>query len=143
VILVDLNLLVYAINADAPSHRRARAWWEKTLSGDDPVALAWPVVLGFLRLTTRAGLFPRPMSATRALRVMGEWIEQPPVVLVHPGEGHWKLLRELLEQTGSAGNLTTDAHLAALAIEYGATLCSTDHDFARFAPRLTFSNPIA
>jgi toxin-antitoxin system PIN domain toxin len=141
--VVDLNLLLYAINVDAPHHERARAWWEETLSGEEPVGLAWIVVLGFLRLATRKGLFPQPLTCEQALDVAEEWIRHSAVVLLPPGERHWSVLRTLLEDAGTAGNLTTDAHLAALAIEYDATLCSTDNDFARFRPLLRFVNPIA
>jgi toxin-antitoxin system PIN domain toxin len=141
--VVDLNLLLYAINIDAPHHERARAWWEETLSGEEPVGLAWSVVLGFLRLATRKGLFPQPLAGEQALDVAEEWIRHSAVVLLLPGQRHWSVLRTLLEAAGTAGNLTTDAHLAALAIEYDATLCSTDNDFARFRPLLRFVNPIA
>jgi uncharacterized protein len=141
--IVDLNLLLYAINRDAPQHERARAWWEETLSGEEPVGLTWSVVLGFLRLTTRKGLFPQPLTCEQALDVAEEWIRHPAVLLVHPGERHWSVVRTLLEGAGTAGNLTTDAHLAALAIEHDATLCSTDSDFERFRPLLRFVNPIA
>lgn len=140
--VVDLNLLLYATNADAPQHSKARSWWEGALNGDEQVGLPWPVALGFLRLTTRGGILPRPLTPRQALDTLEEWIEHPQVVLLHPGEGHWAILRELVEATGAAGNLTTDAHLAALTIEYGATLYSTDVDFGRF-PTLKFRNPLA
>ncbi len=140
--VVDLNLLIYAVNEDAPQHARARRWWEATLNGDEQVGLAWPVALGFLRLSTRAGVLPRPLSAKQALDVVQAWMDHPLVVRLQAGDQHWVILRELLEPTGMAGNLTTDAHLAALAIEYGGTLCSTDGDFARFKS-LKFENPLA
>jgi uncharacterized protein len=140
--IVDLNLLVYAVNSDAPKHERARTWWEGALSGEEPVGLAWVVVLGFLRLSTRAGLFPQPLTCEQALDLAEEWIQHPVVVLLHPGERHWTVLRKLLEGASAAGNLTTDAHLAALAIEYDATLYSTDSDFTRFRPLLRIVNPI-
>lgn len=140
--LVDLNLLLYAINTEAPHHQRAHAWWEATLSGTETVGLAWPVVLGFLRLSTRPGLFPQPLTCEQALQVLDEWIQQPVVVLLNPGERHWALLRGLLEKAGTAGNLTTDAFLAALAVEYDAELCSADTDFLRFPPPLRYLNPL-
>jgi len=130
--LVDLNALLYAVNRDAAHHARVRAWWEETLAGDDPVALAWPVVLGFLRLTTHPAVFPKPLSPDAALELVGSWLELDTVRLVTENERQWPLLRELLAETGAAGNLTTDAHLAALAISHGATLVSCDTDFARF-----------
>ncbi|MCC7179691.1 MAG: type II toxin-antitoxin system VapC family toxin [Acidobacteria bacterium] len=140
--VVDLNLLLYAVNADAPHHERARAWWEAALAGDEQVGLAWPVVLGFLRLSTRAGIMPRPLTTRQAVDVVQEWVDHSQIVLLHPGAGHWSVLRGLLESAGTAGNLTTDAHLAALALEYGATLCSTDTDFSKFKG-LKFVNPLA
>jgi len=140
--VVDLNLLLYATNADAPQHAKARSWWETALNGDEQVGLAWPVVLGFLRLTTRGGILPRPLTSQQALDTAGEWVSHPQVVMLHPGDGHWEILRDLIESKGAAGNLTTDAHLAALALEYEATLYSTDRDFARFS-KLKCRNPIA
>lgn len=139
--VVDLNLLLYAINEDAPQHAKARRWWEATLNGDEQVGLAWPVVLGFLRLCTRSGILPRPLTPRQALDIAGEWVAHPLVALLHPGDGHWAILRGLMESVGVAGNLTTDAHLAALAIEYDATLYSTDGDFSRFSS-LRFKNPL-
>jgi len=139
--VVDLNLLLYAVNEDAPEHAPARAWWESTLNGEEQVGLAWAVVLGFLRLSTRRGVLPRPMGAAEALDVVDEWVAHPLVTLLHPGDSHWEILRGLLDATGTGGNLTTDAHLAALALEYDAVLYSTDRDFARFRP-LRFVNPI-
>lgn len=139
--VVDLNLLLYAINEDAPQHPKARRWWESTLNGDEQVGLAWPVVLGFLRLCTRGGIVPRPLTPRQALDTVGDWVAHPLVVLLLPGDGHWTLLRGLIESTGLAGNLTTDAHLAALALEYDATLYSTDTDFSRFSS-LRFKNPL-
>ena len=126
---IDLNVLLYATNSDARQHAKARAWWELALNGDEQIGLAWPVVLGFLRLTTRAGVLPRPLSPKQALDVLEEWIQHPLVAMIHPGDEHWSILRDIIESSGTAGNLTTDAHLAALAIEYDATLCSSDRDF--------------
>jgi toxin-antitoxin system PIN domain toxin len=141
--VVDLNILLYAVNRDAPHHQRAREWWEAVLSGRETVGLSWTVALGFLRISTRPGIFPQPLTPAEALDVVEDWIRQPIVALLHPGERHWAILRKLIEGTGTAGNLTTDAHLAALAIEYAAELCSSDNDFARFRPELSFTNPLA
>ncbi len=140
--VVDLNLLLYASNRDAPEHEKASSWWKSALSAEEPVGLAWIVILGYLRITTRPGPFPRPLTHRQALDDVGDWIERRNVVLLHPGERHWSVLRSLIEQVGTAGNLTTDAHLAALAVEYSATLYSTDNDYARFRPTLRFVNPI-
>jgi uncharacterized protein len=139
--VVDLNVLLYAVNRDAPQHQGARRWWESSMNGDEQVGLAWPVILGFLRLSTRSGILPRPLTSTQALDTVQDWIEQPLVVLLAPGDGHWTRFRSLIETAGLAGNLTTDAHLAALALEYDATLYSTDADFARFAT-LRVVNPL-
>ena len=108
----------------------------------ETVALPWVVVLGFLRITTSHRIMPRPLTAEQALAIVDGWLEMPGVVLLNPGEEHWSILRELLAASGTAGNLTTDAHLAALAIEHGCELYSTDGDFARFG-RLRWVNPIA
>jgi hypothetical protein len=133
VILVDANLLIYAVDADSPRHREARAWLEETLSGSRRVGLAWVVILAFLRITTRAGILHRPLPPDRALAYVDSWLEQPFVRAIGPGAHHWAVLRTLLATTGTAGNLTSDAHLAALALEHGAAVYSTDRDFARFA----------
>lgn len=139
--VVDLNLLLYAVNEDAPEHAAARRWWESALNADEQVGLAWTVVLGFLRLTTRRGVLPSPMTPAQAFDVVEEWVAHPLVTLLHPGDAHWGVLRRLLDASGTGGNLTTDAHLAALAIEYDATLFSTDRDFARFRS-LKLVNPL-
>jgi hypothetical protein len=142
VILLDANLLIYAMNEDAPLHRKAKAWLESTLSGSETVGLSWNVLLAFLRVSTRAALFREPLSAQLALDIIGEWLDQPAATIVHPGPRHLPILRGLLLPLGVGGNLTGDAHLAALAIEHGAELCSSDSDFARF-PGLKWRNPLA
>ena len=141
-ILVDANLLIYAIDSDAPQHVRARPWLERVLSGADPVGLPWIVILAFIRITTRDGIMRRPLPLDAALAYVQSWLQQPCVEVVEPGEHHWPILCRLLEATGAAGNLTSDAHIAALALERGAAVCSTDHDFARF-PGILHVNPLA
>lgn len=131
-ILVDANVLVYAIDSDSPHHRAARRWLEGALSGAAPVGFAWVVLLAFLRVTTRPGILRRPLSPEKATAFVDEWLAQPNARAVAPGEGHWQILRTLLKATGTAGNLTSDAHLAAMALERGASICSTDRDFERF-----------
>jgi toxin-antitoxin system PIN domain toxin len=133
VILVDTNLLIYAVDADAPNHRLARRWFEAAVSRGEHVGLPWVVLLAFLRITTREGILDRPLPANAALAYVDEWLRLPTVEAVGPGPQHWRILRNLLRTTGTAGNLTSDAHLAALAIERGAAVYSTDHDFGRFA----------
>ena len=140
--VVDLNLLLYAVNRDSPRHEDAKAWLDTTLSGDETVALPWVVLLGFLRIATNRHVLPRAITIDQAVSVVDSWLAQPAVVALSPGDEHWSILNALLTEAGSAGNLTTDAHLAALAIEHGAELCSTDADFARF-PRLRWVNPLA
>ena len=131
-ILIDANLLIYATNSDAPRHAAARAWLDETLSGVTPVGLPWVCVLAFLRIMTSSRIFDRPMPVDDAIDRVGAWLDQPFVDAIVPGERHWPILRNLLRTTGMAGNLTTDAHVAAMAIEHGATVYSADHDFKRF-----------
>lgn len=140
--LVDANLLLYAVNRSSAHHRRARHWLEDILSGDEPVGLPWVVMLAFIRLATSDHVFPRPLSVEQAIAIVDGWLAMPAVVTVSPGKNHWLVLKRLLLESGTAANLTTDAHLAALAIENGAELCSADTDFARF-PTLRLVNPVA
>ena len=139
--LVDLNLLIYAVNRDAPHHTAARRWWEDCLSGSEPIGLAWAVILGFLRITTHPRVMPHPMTSEQAIDVVDDWLCQPVVHVVSPTERHWDIFRQLVKPLGTAGNLTMDAHLAALAVEHGATLCSTDVDFSRFR-MLQWTDPL-
>ena len=141
-ILVDANLLIYPIDSDSPQHDRARPWLERVLSDAAPVGLPWIGILAFVRITTRAGIMRRPLSPAETRDYVDSWLQQPCVEIIAPGERHWPILRRLLEVTGTAGNLTSDAHIAALALERGAAVCSTDHDFARF-PGIRHVNPLA
>ena len=139
--LLDVNLLLYAMDETAPDHERARRWVEDVLSSPETVALPWVVLLAFVRLSTRAVVFAEPLTVDEALDVVDGWLARPNTTVVHPGPRHAALLRELLEPLGAAGNLTTDAHLAALAREHGATLCSRDADFSRF-PGVDWLDPL-
>lgn len=141
-ILPDVNLLVYAHDTRSREHEPARAWLEGVLSGDEPVALAWVVLLGFVRLTTNPRAVADPLPVDGVLRRVDALLAQPQVRIVHPGHRHGELLFGFLRALGAAGNLTTDAHLAALAVEHGCTLYSTDADFARF-PGLDWQNPLS
>ena len=141
-IVVDLNLLVYATNEDALQHDSARRWWEGVLSRGESVGLAWVVVLGFLRLTTNPRVMPRPLTPEQAMGIIDSWLDQPAVQMLEATERHWEILKEILAPLGTAGNLTSDAHLASLAIEHGARLVSTDNDFARFSG-LRWVNPLS
>jgi toxin-antitoxin system PIN domain toxin len=137
----DLNLLLYAVDRSAPDHAAALAWWERTLSGGETVGLAWTVLVGFVRLTTNARVVRSPLSADDALDHIDRWLAHPLTTVVDPTGRHARVLRDLLAGTGTGGNLVADAHLAALAIEHGAELCSADRDFGRF-PGLRWSNPL-
>ncbi|MCX6551981.1 MAG: PIN domain-containing protein [Acidobacteria bacterium] len=112
------------------------------LNGRRPVGLAWVTVLGFIRIATHRQILARPLHAPAACSRVRSWLAQPCVTILHPGDRHPDVLFGLVEHLGTAGNLTTDAHLAALCIEYNAELHSTDADFARF-PGLRWRNPIA
>jgi toxin-antitoxin system PIN domain toxin len=132
VILVDANILIYATNRDAERHDIARHWLDDRLSGTASVGLPWPSLLAFLRLTTNPRLFERPLSMAVAWKQIAAWLDAEPSWVPQPTERHTEFLAPLLDQPGIQGNLMPDAHLAALAIEHGLTLCSTDSDFARF-----------
>ncbi len=140
-ILVDANLLIYAVNLDARQHETARSWLDKTLSGTVDVGLPWICVLAFLRVATHPHVFPSPLHPDQAIDLVESWLNQPFVNMVAPTDGHWPILRNLIRMTGTSGNLTSDAHVAALAIEHGATICSADHDFKRF-PGVHHVNPL-
>lgn len=138
----DVNLLLYAVDSSAPRHRAARRWLEAQLSGAETFAFSWSVLLAFLRLSTNSRIFTDPMTPADAFDTVEGWLGQPCTTIVHPTERHAALLRELIEPLGTAANLTSDAHLAALSVEHGAELCSSDRDFSRF-PMVRWSDPLA
>jgi uncharacterized protein len=140
-LIPDVNLLVYAYDADAPHHALAREWWEGALSGERAVGLPWLVTLGFIRIMTHRRVLRKPMEAKDCVKAVRSWLDQPRVQILTPGEQHGNILFALLTTLGTAGDLTTDAHLAALAIEYKAELVSNDADFARFQG-LRWFNPL-
>ena len=140
--LVDVNLLLYAVDERSPHHRLAKPWLEERLSESETFAFAWAVILAFVRLATNPRVFDAPLSLDEALDLVDSWLAQPCATVVQPTDRHSTLLRELLAPLGTAGNLTSDAHLAALAVEHGAELCSADADFGRFA-RVRWVNPLA
>ena len=140
--LVDANLLLYAVDEASPHHETAKPWLEEQLSGPATFAFAWAALLAFVRLATNPRVFAAPLNLEEALDLVDGWLDQPATTVVHPTTRHSRILRELLESLGTAGNLTSDAHLAALSIEHGAELCSGDRDFARF-PRVRWFNPLA
>jgi len=142
VIIPDVNVLLYAYDTDAPEHVPARAWWETALGDSRPVGLPWMVALGFLRIATNRRANDHPLTPEVACSHVESWLAQPQVFLLHPGQRHAMVLFDLVRRLGTAGNLTSDAHLAALAIEHQAEIFSTDADFSRF-PGLRWTNPLA
>jgi toxin-antitoxin system PIN domain toxin len=140
-IVPDVSILIHAYNSASSKHKAARIWWEQTLTLPRPVGLPWATILGFLRITTHRGILENPMFPADAIRHARSWLAVPGVQILTPGETHAETLFRLIGHLGTAGNLTTDAHLAALAIEYQAELASTDADFARF-PGLRWFNPV-
>jgi toxin-antitoxin system PIN domain toxin len=141
VILVDANVLIYASVDSFPQHERARNWLDERLNGVAPVGLPWPSLLAFLRVTTNPRVFGRPTPVSAAWRQVLAWLGCEPAWIPQPTERHREILSELLAAPGVQANLVQDAHLAALAIEHGLILCSTDGDFARFSG-LRWENPI-
>ncbi len=139
-ILIDANILLDAYNSSSKRHERARRWLEGIFSGREPARLAWATILAFLRIGTNPRAFPYPFSMAEAVAIVSEWLDRSSAEVLEPGERHWTLLSGLLQEGQARGPLVTDAHLAALAIEHGATLCSSDRDFARF-PGLRVLNP--
>ncbi len=131
-IIPDVNLLIYAYNTDAPHHDHAKAWWESLMSGRRDIGLPWVVGLGFVRLMTNPRVMQRPLTAADALGHVRSWMERAHVQVLQPGPRHLDILDSFAAQQVMSSALTTDAHLAALAIESGAELHSNDSDFARF-----------
>lgn len=138
--VLDANILLYAYNSDAPQQRAAAGWLTKLLESGESVGLPWVTIWAFLRVSTNARIWPRPLPAAEAFRVIGEWLAQPGVVVVQPGPRHAELLERLVIGRRAAGVLVSDAALAAMAMEYGAALASTDQDFRRF-PELRWVDP--
>jgi toxin-antitoxin system PIN domain toxin len=139
--IVDLNVLLYIVNKNTTHHAPLLKWWEEAINGNEPVGLAWTVLLGFLRISTNPKIFPQPLDPDIAIGKIDTWLSLDNTRLVREKEEHWDILRSLLNDVGAAGNLTTDAHLATLAISHGAILISCDNDFARFKG-LRWVNPI-
>lgn len=132
-ILPDANLLLYAYNSSAPEHGKARIWLENVLSSPETVGLSWQTITAFLRISTNPRAFLRPFTIDEAVSFVEEWLERPMVMIAVPGERHWAIFQRLLIDQQSAGPLVMDAHLAALAIELGATIYTHDRDFNRFS----------
>jgi hypothetical protein len=141
VILVDANILLYAEDQISPQHLAARAWWDAVLSGKSPVCLCWTVLGAFIRIGTNPRVFEHPLSLAQALARVQSWLDQPCTRLISPTERHWIVFQKMLREGQAVANLVTDAHLAALAVEHGCELISTDADFSRF-PGLCWRNPL-
>lgn len=140
-ILIDTNLWLYATLEELPQHRVASPWLEATLNGTEAVPLPWSVVLGAVRISTQPRLLQQPLRSEQALALVDGWLGLAVVEPINPGPRHWPLLQLLIQETGTAGNLTADAHLAALAIEHDCTLFPADNDFRRFSG-LRFCDPL-
>jgi toxin-antitoxin system PIN domain toxin len=141
-ILPDINLLVYAYNADAPRHRKAKAWWEGVMNDGSVVGIPWAVACGYIRLMTHPRVLERPLPPAEAVGHVREWLARPATEVLVPGNRHLDILGRLLDEVGVAGSLTTDAHLAAMAIEHQCVLNSNDTDFSRFSG-LRWVDPLA
>jgi uncharacterized protein len=141
VIIPDVNILVYAYNVDAKHHKAAKDWWERTLTEPEVVGLPWVTILGFIRVSTQRRIIDHPMFPKDAVERVRSWLAVPNVQIISPGEEHGEILFQLIDEVGTAGDLTTDAHLAALAIEHRGRIASTDTDFARFRG-LRWFNPL-
>jgi uncharacterized protein len=141
VMLVDANILLYAEDSFSPHHREARVFWDSALSGSESVYLCWTVISAFIRISTNHRVFERPLTLDQALDRVRSWLRLPCVRIAVPTDNHWNVFSSLLEAGQAVGNLVTDAHIAALAREYGLTLYSTDSDFSRF-PGVTWINPV-
>lgn len=140
--LIDANLLLYAYDESSPNHAVAKPWLEKQFSGRDLVALSWQCITAFIRISTNPRAFASPFSVREAAEIVNEWFVTDALTILAPAERHWAIYRDLLETGQASGPLAMDAHLAALAIEHGAVLCTTDKDFSRFGGLRTH-NPIS
>ncbi|MBS1821665.1 MAG: PIN domain-containing protein [Acidobacteria bacterium] len=141
-IVLDVNLLLYAHMSVSPFHGAARDWFEETLSSTADVGVPLQSAMAFLRITTNQSVPLGRLEMGKALGIVEGWLEQPNVRLLYPEESHWPIFRRMLLEGRASGVLSTDAHLAAITMEYGGTLCTTDSDFARF-PGLRWKNPLA
>src|SRR5438034_78137 len=132
-ILIDANLLLYAYNTSSEHHNRAKDWLQNLMSQPEQVRFGWLTILAFLRISTNPRIFPQPLSIKEALAIVSDWLALPNVNTLNPTERHFEILNTLLPASQASGPLAMDGDLAALAIEHGAVLCSTDRDFARFS----------
>jgi len=140
-IIPDVNLLIYSYNADAPLHEKAKNWWERIITNDISIGIPWAVILGFIRLMTDNRVLITPLTPTETIRHIKSWLQFSNVSLLHPGPQHWDILNKLFKLIGVGGRMTTDTHIAALAIEYHAEIHSNDRDFGRFKG-IRWKNPL-
>jgi uncharacterized protein len=141
-ILVDVNLLIYAEDSLSNFNSTARTWWDRQLSGAEPVCLCWPVINAFIRIGTHPRASRQPLTLNEAIGRVQSWLDQPCVRILQPSENHWKIFQQMLRAGKATANLVPDAHLAALAVEHNCVLQSSDMDFTRFRG-LKWKNPIA
>jgi len=140
-IVLDANILLYAYDTTSTHHTVARGWLEQVLSGEEAVGIPWQTAAAFLRVVTNPRLPGERFAIGQAVNVVGQWLDQPNVKPLSPGDNHWPLLRQMMIEGQTRGPLITDAQLAALTIEYGGVLYTTDRDFTRF-PGLRWTNPL-
>jgi uncharacterized protein len=142
VIVIDANLLLYAYSAPSSKQEKAQAWLEKTLSGGEPVGLPWQVISAFLRIASNPKLPQLRRPVEEVARIVDQWLQQPGVQVLVPGGGHWSIFRRMMLEGQASGDLISDAQIAALTVECGGVLHTTDRDFARF-PGLRWKNPLS
>lgn len=136
--IVDLNVLIYATDTESKHHDSARSWLDTAMASSSTIGLPTSVTVGFVRLVTNPRVMVRPLKPNRAIDIVESWINRSSVSVPQPTARHYTVLRELLDATGVGGNLVSDAHLGALAIEHGAELCTYDSDFTRFPGVVSF-----
>jgi toxin-antitoxin system PIN domain toxin len=139
-IVVDANVLLYAYDSNSGHHARCRDWWTAALNGHEQIGLPWQTVLGFIRIASNPRVFNLPLSAERACRIVSTWLARPQVLILSPGERFWTIFTAQIGSAQIRGPLVSDAALAAISIEHGASLCTADRDFRRF-DRLTLIDP--
>jgi len=140
-IMADVNILLYAEDKLSPLNKQALQWWDSQLSGESPVCLCWEIITAFIRIGTNRQIFKKPLTVAQAITRIQSWFDQPCVRLIKPTDSHWPIFKTLLQEGQATANLVADAHLAALAIEHGCVLYTTDSDFSRF-PKLKWKNPL-
>lgn len=139
--ILDVNLLIYAVNRADSAHEAVSNWWKQNLQSSEVLGFPWFSIVGFIRISTLPQVFPRPLSNLEAVEQIDLWLDHSQVTVIAESPDHWSVFKDCLHEIGKGGNLIPDAHLAALAISRGATLVSCDNDFARFR-HLRWENPL-